>query len=154
MPEYLSNDIYEMNNATIVSGKISVYKVYFGKYILTKIISVGNQVCTAKIYYDDVWISFSPLQGKVHRIMDELHWIIIFGHEWGDLPINFTSEEVTSENRCQITSQVTKNSLFTVKNVLFYLLHASTLCPEHTITLITIVDCSFHHCREGGSFLT
>ena len=36
----------------------------------------------------------------------------------------FTSDEVTSENDWQITSRVTKKSLFTVTNVLFYFLHA------------------------------
>ena len=47
-----------------------------------------------------------------------------FGHEWGDLPMIFTSDEVTSENHWQITSRVTKKSLFTLTNVLFYFLHA------------------------------
>ena len=41
-----------------------------------------------------------------------------------------TSDEVTSENHWQITSRVTKKSLFTVTNVLFYFLHAIS-CPEH-----------------------
>ena len=45
----------------------------------------------------------------------------------------FTSDEVTSENHWQITSQVTKKSLFVVTNVLFYFLHA-ILCREHTIS--------------------
>ena len=78
--------------------------------------------------------------------MHELPWITIFGHEWGDLPIIFTSDEVTSENHWQIASRVTKKSLFTVTNVLFYFLHA-ILCPEHTIPLKTIIDRSFRHCR-------
>ena len=43
----------------------------------------------------------------------------------------FTSDEV---NHRQITSRVTKKSLFRVTNVLFYFLHA-ILCPEHTISL-------------------
>ena len=50
-------------------------------------------------------------------------WVTVnndfFGHEWGDLPMIFTSDEVTSENHWQITSRVTKNSLFTVTNELF-----------------------------------
>ena len=40
--------------------------------------------------------------------MHELPWITIFGHEWGDLPMIFMSDEVTSENHWQITSRVTK----------------------------------------------
>ena len=59
---------------------------------------------------------------------------MIFGHKWGDLPMIFTSDEVTSENHWQITSPVTKKSLITVTNVLFYFLHA-ILCYEHTILL-------------------
>ena len=78
--------------------------------------------------------------------MHELPWITIFGHEWGDLPMIFTSDEVTSENHWQITSRVTKKSLLTVTNVLFHFLHA-ILCPEHTIPLKAIIDRSFRHCR-------
>ena len=57
-----------------------------------------------------------------------------WGHEWGDLPIIFTRDEVTSENHWQIASPVTPKSLFTVTKVLFYFLHA-IWCPEHTIPL-------------------
>ena len=60
-------------------------------------------------------------------------WVTVnnefLGHEWGDLPIIFTSDVVTSENHWQFASRVTQKSLFTVTNVLFYLLHAM-LCPE------------------------
>ena len=50
-----------------------------------------------------------------------------FGHEWGDLPMIFTSDEVTSENQWQITSRVTKIAihgneciiLFLTRNFLF-----------------------------------
>ena len=69
-----------------------------------------------------------------------------FGHEWGDLPMIFTSDEVTSENHWQITSRVTKKSLFTVTNVLFYFLHA-ILYLEHAVPLQAIIDRSFRHCR-------
>ena len=55
-------------------------------------------------------------------------------HEWGDLPLIFTSDEVMSENHWQIASRVTQKSLFTVTNELFYFLHA-IWCPEHTIPL-------------------
>ena len=78
--------------------------------------------------------------------MHELPWITIFGHKWGDLPIIFTSDEVTSENHWQITSRVTKKSLFPVTNVLFYFLRV-ILCPEHMIPLKSIIDRSFRHCR-------
>ena len=49
--------------------------------------------------------------------MDELPWITIFGHERGDLPMVFTSDQ---------------KSLFTVTNVLFYFFY-TLLCSEHTI---------------------
>ena len=68
---------------------------------------------------------------KIYRIMHELPWIMIFGHEWSDLPMIFMSDEVTSENHWQITSRVTRKSLFMVTNVLFYFLQA-ILCSEHT----------------------
>ena len=50
-----------------------------------------------------------------------------------------TSDEFTSEDYLQIASLVTQKSLFTVTNVLFYLLHA--------ILLETIIDRQFRHCR-------
>ena len=53
-----------------------------------------------------------------------------FGHQWGDLPMIFTSDEVMSENHWQITSRVNKKSLLTVTNVSFYFLHA-ILYLEH-----------------------
>ena len=76
--------------------------------------------------------------------MHELPWITIFGHEWGDLPMIFMSDEV--KNHWQITSRVTKKSLFTVTNVLFYFLHA-ILYIEHTVPLQAIINRSFRHCR-------
>ena len=68
-----------------------------------------------------------------------------FCHEWGDSTMIFTSDDVTSENHCRIASRVTKKSLFTVTNVLFYFLHA-ILCHEHTNPLRTIIERSFRHC--------
>ena len=45
----------------------------------------------------------------IYKIMHELSWImIVFGHTWSDLPMIFTSDEVTSENHWPIASQVTK----------------------------------------------
>ena len=37
--------------------------------------------------------------------MHELPWITNLGHEWGDLPKIFTSDEVMSEYHWQIASQ-------------------------------------------------
>ena len=85
------------------------------------------------------------LPWRIYRTMYELLWIMVFGHEWGDLPVIF--------NHWQITSQLTKKSLFTVMIVLFYFLQ-DILCPEQTILLKTIIDCSFPHCHQGRSFLT
>ena len=51
-------------------------------------------------------------------------WVTVnndfLGHEWGDLPIIFTSDEVTSENHWQIASRVTQKSLVTVTNAFFF----------------------------------
>ena len=77
----------------------------------------------------------------------------LFCHEWGDSAMIFTSDEVTSENHCRIAPRVTKKSLFTVTNVLFYFLHA-TSCNEHTNPLKPIIERSFRHCCQGQSFLT
>ena len=48
----------------------------------------------------------------------------VFGHEWGDSPIIFTSDTVTSKNYWRITPAVIKNSLCTAIHMLFYSLHA------------------------------
>ena len=83
-------------------------------------------------------------------------WVTVnnnFCHEWADSAIIFTSDEVTSENHCRIASRVTKKSLFTVTNVLFYFLHA-ILCHEHPNPLRTIIERSFRHCCQGRPFLT
>ena len=62
-------------------------------------------------------------------------WVTVnndfLGHEGGDLPMIFTSDEVTSENHRQIASRVTQKSLFTVTNVLFYFLHAILISRTH-----------------------
>ena len=58
----------------------------------------------------------------------------LLGHEWGDLPIIFVSDEGASENHWHIASRMTQKSLFMVTKVLFYFLHA-IWCPEHTIPL-------------------
>ena len=64
------------------------------------------------------------------------------GHEWGDLPIIVTNDEVTSENHWQIVSRVTPKSLFAVTNVLFYFLHA-IWCHKHTIPLKQLSSVDF-----------
>ena len=69
-----------------------------------------------------------------------------FGHEWGDLPQIFTSDEVTNENHWQIISRMTKKIVIPDTELLFYFLHAS-FCPEHAIPLKTTIDRSFRHCR-------
>ena len=79
-------------------------------------------------------------------IMHELTVITILGHGWGDLPIIFTGDEVTSENHWQIASRVTQKSLFTTTNVLFYFIHAISY-PELSIPLETIIDRWFRHGR-------
>ena len=63
----------------------------------------------------------------------------------------FTSDAVTSENHWQITSRVTKLSLFTVTNVLFYFLHA-ILCPEHTVSLEQLSIVHFAIVAKEGLF--
>ena len=80
-------------------------------------------------------------------------WVSIFCHEWGYLAMISTSDEVmsTSENHCWIVSPVTKKSLFTVTNVLFYFL-LPILCPVHTILLKTIINRWFRHCAMVSIF--
>ena len=76
------------------------------------------------------------------------------GHEWGDLPMIFTSDEVTSENYRQIASRVTPKIVIHGNECIgFFFLHA-VLCPEDTIPLKRIIDNWFRHCRWGRSFLT
>ena len=73
------------------------------------------------------------------------------GHEWGDLPTIFTSDEVTSENHWQIASRVTQKSLFMVTDVLFYFLHA-IWCPEHPIPLKQLSIADFAIVAKDGLF--
>ena len=75
-----------------------------------------------------------------------LHWYInkeqsmshreqgFFGHEWGDLPMIFTSDEVTAENHWQMTSRENKKSLFMVTNVLSYFLYYFISWTHHSAT--------------------
>ena len=73
------------------------------------------------------------------------------GHEWGDLPKIFMSDEVTSENYWQIASRVTRKALFIVTNVLFYFLHIIS-CSEQTIPLKTLSVAHFAIVAKGGLF--
>ena len=65
----------------------------------------------------------------------------------------FTSDEVTSENRWQITSRVTKNIIHGNEYIVLFLARYF-FSPEHTILLKTIIDSLFRHGRQGQSFLT
>ena len=76
------------------------------------------------------FITILEIKNNVWVTMNNDFW----GHEWGDLPIIFTSDEVTSENHWQIASRVTQKSLLMVTNALFYFLH-TIWCSEHTIPL-------------------
>ena len=75
-----------------------------------------------------------------------------FGHEWGNLPMIFTSDEVTRENLWQITSRMNKKSLFTVTNVLFHFLDAIFFPSWTQIPLKTSIERSFRHCRPRTVF--
>ena len=59
------------------------------------------------------------------------HELRCLGHEWGDLPIIFRSDEVTSENHWIVIYG---------NECIFYFLHA--ICPEQTILLkqLSIAD--------------
>ena len=48
----------------------------------------------------------------------------IFDHEWGDLPIIFTSATVTNAKCWQITPRVTKNVINDKPYSIMYFLHA------------------------------
>ena len=81
---------------------------------------------------------------NIYRIMYELTWITMFGHEWGDLPM--------CENHWQIASRVGKKSLVTVTNVFFLFLTHCLMSWIHNSARTTI-GCSFRHYCEGRSFL-
>ena len=120
----------------------------------------ANRVCSLQpqklpmLYYQLIWNNYN-----CHKHDNDIKnnaWVTMnndFCHEWGDSVMIFTSDEVTSENHCRIASRVTKNSLFTVTNVLFYFLHAIS-CHENTNPLRTIIERSFRHCCQGRPFLT
>ena len=78
---------------------------------------------------------------ETYRKMNELPWIAILGHERWDMPMKSLANRIKSDPK----------SLFTVMNVLVYLLHA-LLCHEHILLLKGIIDHWFRHCRQGGSF--
>ena len=69
-----------------------------------------------------------------------------WGHMWGDLPMIFTSDEVTREK--SLANRITSDPKIIIhgNNVSFYFLHA-IWCSEHTISLSTIVDRWFRYCR-------
>ena len=53
-------------------------------------------------------------------------WVTVnndfLGHEWGDLPMIFTRDEIKGENHWQIAPRVAQQSWFTVTNVFFLFL--------------------------------
>ena len=60
----------------------------------------------------------------VHVSVDNVWYgLLYFCHEWGDRAKIFINDVVTTENHCQIASQV-KQMLFSVIYTLFYLLQA------------------------------
>ena len=86
---------------------------------------------------NNVWVTVNNnFLSRVGRFGNDFHEC--WSHEWKSLPNRPTSD---------------KKWLFTVANVLFYFLHAIS-CHEHTYPLKTIIECSFHHCCKGRSFLT
>ena len=76
----------------------------------------------------------------IYRIMHELPWITIF---WSGVR-RFANDfhEWRSQSWKSLRNHITSDFLHAI------------LCPEHTITLKTIIDCSIHHCRQGRPFLT
>ena len=110
--------------------------------------------CRFHLWMLDIQMSSRDLttwQGtRIYRIMHKLPWIMIFGHKWGDLPMIFIIDKVTSENYWQITSMVTKKLLFMLMDVLVYFLHPilSCLCSEPTILLKIIINRSLCYCRS------
>ena len=68
-----------------------------------------------------------------------------FGHKWGDSPIIFTTDAVTSENYWRITPRVTKISLCTAIRMLFYFLHVFVALNTEK-SLITPIDRSPRPC--------
>ena len=73
--------------------------------------------------------------------MHELPWIAFF--VTSDLPMIFTNDEVTSENRWQIASRGTQKLSSMVTNILFYFFKKHAIwCAEHTIPLkqLSIAD--------------
>ena len=84
-----------------------------------------------------IWLGLYTrlLKRKFHEIKRNARVTVnnnFLGHKWGDLPIIFTSDEITSENLWQIASRMTQKLLFEVTNVSFYFLHDIS-CNEHTI---------------------
>ena len=86
---------------------------------------------------NDAWVIVNNgFLARVRWFANDLHeWC---SHEWKSLANHITSDQ---------------KSLFAVKNILFYFLHA-ILWSEHTIPLKTIIDRSFYHCRQEQSFPT
>ena len=62
---------------------------------------------------------------EIYKIMYDVPEWRFFGHEWGDSPMIFTSDAVTSENHWRIVSLVPGEALLAVNyDALFHFLHA------------------------------
>ena len=70
--------------------------------------------------------------------MHELPWITICGHEWCDLPMIFTNDEVTSENHWN-HSHVTKRMHYYISYALFCVLNTQFRWKQSSIPHFAIV---------------
>ena len=87
----------------------------------------------------------------IYRIMYVLPWIPIFSHGWGD---SAKISGVTTLWMKIIASRVTKNIGINGNPYVIFISY-TFLCPDRAHKPAkTIVDCSFHHFRQGQSFLT
>ena len=83
-------------------------------------------------------------------------WVTVnndfFGHEWGDLAMIFTSDEVTSEKSLVNDLTSGQNIVIHGNECIILFLTRYFMSWAHSFAN-TIVDISFRHCRQGRSFL-
>ena len=113
---------------------------------------------------NDFFVTSEAIRQWISRVTKSRVKIIAESpHEWQKIVIpwitiflsrvrRFGNDFHKWRSHCRIASRVTKKSLFTVTNVLFYFLHA-ILYHEHTNLLRTIIEPSFRHCCQGRPFL-
>ena len=87
-----------------------------------------------------------------HGIMNGWPWITIFGHVWGDSPLIFTNDSVTSEIHCQIGSRVTQNR-YSWKVIHHFISYTISWCSK-CMNPKTIADWPFRHSRYWRTFYT